>query len=88
MSKERRLQEGTVGERMLKILSDGYPHTRQELHTCLDDELGALGNIKIHISILRKTLRPQGEDIVCEWGNKAITYRHIRMIGSAYSGYK
>lgn len=78
----------TVKERMLRLLSDGLPHTRQELHSCLNDDLGALSNIRAHISSIRQTLRRRGEDIVCELVTRRICYRHIRLLASAYDGRK
>ena len=54
-------------EKMLGVLSDGMRHTRQELHACLSDELAPLSNIQMHISNIRKVLRPIGQDIICEY---------------------
>ncbi len=70
--------------RMLEVLADGLPHTRQELHKCLNDELSPLTAIHDPISKLRKVLRPIGQDIVCELApNKGgIKYRHVRLLGS------
>ncbi len=65
---------------MLDILADGLPHTRRELHACLPDELGALSNIQIHLSKMRKTLRQDGEDIICCLVNRSICYRYVRLI--------
>lgn len=79
---------------MLDVLADGMPHTRMELHACLDDELGPLSNICMHISNIRKILRPKGQDIVCELvhvtikGGSKIQYRHVRLLASAYDGRK
>ena len=72
--------------KMLSILSDGMPHTRQELHSCLPDELGPLSNIRIHIHNIRKSLRSKGEDIVCETTGRALFYRHVRLLASANDG--
>lgn len=70
-------------DRMLSILADGLPHTRRELHGCLYDDQGALGNIRNHIAALRKKLRPLGQDIVCELSSGAICYRQVRLLKSA-----
>lgn len=76
-------------KKILKVLEDGYPHTRKEIHACLWDEMGALSNIRVRICYLRKKLRPQGFDILCEiTKTKAICYRQVRLIGSAYNGYR
>jgi hypothetical protein len=69
-----------VQQRMLMILADGKPHTREELHACLEDELGALSNIQPHLTYIRRKIRPLGQDIICEFGNRRLFYRHIRLI--------
>lgn len=68
--------------RILHVLSDGLPHSRQEIHACLPDELSSMAAIQPHIVEIRKRLRPRGEDVVCEIGNKAISYRHVRLLAS------
>lgn len=69
-------------QRMLSILADGFPHTREELHGCLWDELGALSNIQMHISNLRKKLKPEGETVVCVIKHRRIHYQHVRLLKS------
>lgn len=69
---------------MLAVLADGYPHTREELHACLYDDRGALSNIRVHISAIRKKLRPRGEDVACELLAGKVYYRHVRLLKSAY----
>ena len=73
---------------MLRVLADGCSHTREELHDCLPDELGALQNIQRHIAAIRKVLRPRGQDIVCELARGTIHYRHVRLLASAVNGRK
>lgn len=76
-----------IQRKMLEVLSDGMPHTREELHACLWDEQGALSNIKAHITAIRAKLRPIGEDILCEVGYKLqFRYRHVRLLASAVNG--
>lgn len=78
----------SVKGKMLAVLSDGMPHRREELHACLWDEDGDLSNIQIHISHLRKVLRPRGEDIVCEYVGMTFQYRHVKLLANAYDGRK
>lgn len=52
--------------RLLAVLKDGEPHTPQELHSCLVDDLGPVANVQPHITALRKILRARGQEIVCE----------------------
>lgn len=70
-----------IRRKMLRILSDGGIHSRQELHGCLEDELAQLASIKHHIELLRKFLRPKGLLIVCvlPGGDKG-TIPHYQMV--------
>lgn len=68
-------------QRMLKILSDGFPHHKSELQACLYDEEST---IRQHIYNIRAKLRPRGEDIVCELRLHGIHYRHVRLLASPY----
>lgn len=75
-------------KRILAMLSDGYPHTYKELHTCLCDDQGTATNLTRHICNIRQYLRPKGEDIICELKGYARHYRHVRLLGSAADGYR
>ena len=65
---------------MLKVLSDGREHTRKELHKCLSDELGPLTNIAVHLTGIRKVLRPRGEDNLCTIIDGESRYSHVRIV--------
>lgn len=68
-----------IREAILELLADGRPHHKKELHAlCGPSNLRSLTS---HISTLRLILRPRGEDIVCEFANRTIYYRHVRLIG-------
>lgn len=75
-----------IETRMLKVLSDGLDHKREELHACLYDELSNLSAIQPHISRLRRKLHPIGQDIVCIISRGNILYRNVRMLHSSYDG--
>jgi DNA-binding CsgD family transcriptional regulator len=73
---------------LITLLSDGLAHSRDELLACLEDDQATYQNVKVHISHIRKKLRPRGEDIVCELtpgGGRTPHYRHVRLLGSAYA---
>jgi len=71
---------------ILDILSDGLRHRKEELATCLPDELSAIDNLKFHLSNIRKVIRPRGEDIICEWYQRIRYYRHVRLLSNPYRG--
>ncbi len=70
----------TVPQRMLNLLSDGRPHTIQELHGCLEDELGELSNVWAHLTALRRALATRGEDVVCRRRDGVSWYCLVRSI--------
>ncbi len=67
---------------MLDVLADGHPHTREELHACLYDDMGAMSNIRAHLTNLRKKLRPAGRDVACERVNGIVRYRLLSPVPS------
>ncbi len=74
-----------VQARMLALLSDGQPHSRESLHALLWDTDAPVGNIHTHISTLRKKLRPLGQWIVCEYARRTIHYRRIILYAGSVS---
>ena len=72
-----------IQERILQVLSDGRAHTKAELFACLDDELADRNGTAVNRQLgkMREQLRPNGEDIICEFYLKKYLYRHVRLIG-------
>lgn len=66
--------------KMLEVLSDGLPHTREELHACLFDELGAMKNISKYLTMMRKYLAPKGMGILTQFINRRMCYRQVRFL--------
>lgn len=64
-------------QRIVDMLSDGLPHSREELVGTID-ELATRKNLQVHITRIRNKLRPIGEDVVCE--AVSLRYRHVRLI--------
>ncbi len=74
-------------QRLLSVLADGLSHTRAELRACINDELAGPGALWSHLHLLRKRLRPSGEDVICELRNgRIICYRHVRLLASSTDG--
>jgi hypothetical protein len=71
-------------QRILATLSDGLPHTAEELRPCLYDDMGGKDGVAFHISKLRKIMKESnvGETIVCELSYRRTFYRHVRLISS------
>lgn len=72
---------------ILGVLSDGLPHSMDELKACFDDELVDDGTVRFHLSNTRAVLRKHGEDILCVIVNRRYRYRHVRLLASAVNGY-
>ena len=66
--------------RMMKVLGDGLPHTRHELRDCFNDDRAADNNTRVHLTALRKKLRPQGKDILVEYVRSSLHYRLIQRL--------
>lgn len=65
--------------KLLQVLSDGKPHTKQELHACLPDDLSQVRAVARHISAMRKNL-PPNQDIVCVFWRRKWCYQHICLL--------
>jgi DNA-binding response OmpR family regulator len=65
--------------RILARLSDGLPHSREDLLKCLEDSQAELATLQVHISNIRKKL-PTGYRIVCELHKNSPHYTHVRKL--------
>lgn len=65
---------------ILHLLSDGARHSVKQLHGILPDELSSYRTVAKHICLIREKLRARGEDIVCEYYQRRLHYRHVRLI--------
>jgi len=68
--------------KMLSILSDGEPHSREEMFECIWDEQASIETIKFHICNLRKKLK-RGLTILCQFYKRSMYYRLIKLVGEA-----
>lgn len=68
-----------IQRRMLAVLADGLPHTRDELKLCLWDDLASYKAIWAHLVKIRKVLRPRNEDILCVYTKKTLKYQHVKL---------
>ena len=69
-----------VEGRMMSVLQDGNLHTPLELHGCLEDELGPVTNIHVHLSNMRDKIRPTGHTIVFHRIDGATFYQIVRLV--------
>lgn len=67
-------------KKILKVLSDGLPHTKQELHRCLPDEMSGVSALWKHVCLARKHVRLKGKDILSVFVNRSIRYRLVKII--------
>jgi DNA-binding CsgD family transcriptional regulator len=66
-------------KRILALLSDGMPHTRDEIRSVLNDNMATNSCLKSHISHIRDKL-PAGQRVICELNGRGIQYRHVRLL--------
>lgn len=69
-------------QRIYDLLKDGKPHAPTEIRECLWDELGHVKNIKKHIHLLRKALKPEGKGILVDYvpPGRRLHYRQVRFL--------
>jgi DNA-binding response OmpR family regulator len=67
-------------ERILRVLSDGLPHSHDDLRELLCDDMAVKRTINTHVSNIRRKLKPLGQTIVCEYIRKRQHYRHIVLL--------
>lgn len=68
-------------QRILSVLADGEPHSREELYQCIDDELANRKRVlAVHICNIRLKLKPYGQTIVCQIGGIPVSYRHVVLL--------
>jgi DNA-binding response OmpR family regulator len=75
-------------QRIIDKLSDGQAHSFKEMLGCLRDELDDTNCLNTHISHIRRKIRPQGQDIICQRLDGVSHYRLIRLMASSYDGYR
>lgn len=61
-----RAQLTPTERRIFELLSDGRPHRKQELFACMDDELAEWTAVKRRLTCLRKKIRDDGLEIICQ----------------------
>lgn len=70
--------------RMLQVLRDGRQHRKEELHACLNDDMGPLTNIRAHITAINEKLRKYEQTILCvQINGNSVRYQWVRLITSS-----
>jgi hypothetical protein len=69
--------------RILRVLSDGMRHNRDEVQACINDELAGRNALATTLYKLRRKLRPLGQDILCEYYMRRYQYRQVRLLRRA-----
>ena len=72
-------------QRMIRVLMDGLPHHRSELHACLDDELSGRTAVNKQLCTLRKITRTHGMDVICRafGGRRRYQFQLVRLLAPA-----
>ena len=72
--------------KILLVLSDGLPHKLPELMACLDELTERPNSLHSHLALIRRKLRPAGQDIICQFILRQRQYRHVRLLHSPEDG--
>lgn len=67
-------------QKIIDILADGMPHLPLELMACMPDEIPSFSGLGMHISNMRKVLRPKGMYVLCELHKRKVHYRLVRLV--------
>lgn len=73
-------------KRILGLLSDGRGHTKSDIFKCLNDQSQSIKAVSVHLAMIRKKLRPIGQDIQIRYetsnGGKSLktTYVLVTMV--------
>lgn len=71
----------TTEQKILCILFDGIPHSREQLMTCLpDEEYSNYRTLSNHIQNLRTKLRMIRHDIDCVTKHRKYHYKWVRLL--------
>jgi hypothetical protein len=66
-------------KRIVELLSDGMLHSKEELYGLLLTA-NCVNHVQMHISNIRKVLRPVGQDIICTYKGTLTFYRLVRYL--------
>lgn len=66
---------------ILRVLSDGEPHLKEDLLSAMPDDLCSVENLRNHISGLRKRLPPD-QYVVCVLRYRRVYYQHVKSLFS------
>ncbi len=78
MTKEKlKLELTPTQERLLGVLSDGQPHSAEQLMLCLNDELADRKLLHVHLVYLRKKLLPFNHGILVQFIKSKTYYRRV-----------
>lgn len=69
-----------VEQRIMRLLADGKPHTREEVHACLADRMAPLEAIKKHMTNIRKVVEPYGETVLCRMYYHKLRYQWVKLL--------
>lgn len=66
--------------RILRLLNDGRPHLRDDIHKECFDSLTDIGVVSNNISRIRKQVRRVGQDVVCTLVGGRVNYQHVILL--------
>lgn len=66
-------------QRIVDLLSDGLLHSKEEIYGMLLTA-NSVNHIQMHISNIRRVLRPHGQDIICRQRGDSAHYCLVRYL--------
>ena len=66
--------------RLYDMLSDGEPHTKEELQTCMSDTLTGQQVMQVHLVNMRPKIRSRGLGVLTQTIKGKLHYRMVQFI--------
>lgn len=73
---------GEIERKILYVLADGEPHSREEIMGHVDEEQWTTTNLSSHVKNIRRKLKQVGHGIVCELREQKFHYRYVIFLHS------
>ncbi|HYE70380.1 MAG TPA: helix-turn-helix domain-containing protein [Aquabacterium sp.] len=71
------LQFTPAQQRIVDLMADGLPHTKEELRRTLWDDLASTVTAQVHLCHIRKKLRTAGCDVLIQYLGNRLHYRLV-----------
>lgn len=69
--------------RIMSLLLDGEPKHKRDVLACLPDDMGEMSTIRVHLTYIRRKIRPKGYTILVDFDGRIPRYRLVQTLNSS-----